>query len=92
MKKMRDFMNIPNGYEYESAFWRTSQYKDYDQASRDGGVYNGETTYGYTSFVDSMCNALAAATCLDADADNDLRVRVELDGRDLGDFKLSDAR
>ena len=83
---------IQRGYEFSPIFWRTSQYGSHEEAVRNGGVYAGETCYGYTCFVDSMTNAIAAAVAFDADANNDLRVHLIVDGQDVGDFKLTDAR
>ena len=79
-------------YEFEPTFWRTSQYGSYEEAKAQGGTYDGETCYGYSAFVDAMCCALAAATCMDGGADEDLRVRLTVDGEDYGDYKLSEAR
>ena len=83
---------IRRGIEFSPIFWRTSQYGSYDEANAQGGTYSGEDCYGYGNFVDAMCCALAAANCMDGGADEDLRVRLVVDGEHLGDFKLSEAR
>lgn len=82
----------PTGEQYSPTFWRTSQYRSYKEAQQFGGTYHGEDCYGYGAFVDAMCCAMAAAECLDAGAKDDLRVHVIVDGKDMGDFRLSDAR
>jgi hypothetical protein len=80
-----------DAHEFSPTFWRTSQYTSYDEANAQGGAYEGEDCYGYSAFVDAMCCVLAAATCFDANANADLRVRLIIDGRDFGDFRISDA-
>lgn len=86
-------MKTASGFDgaiYEPIFWRTSQYESFDEAERLGGIYPGETCYGYGTFEDAMRCALAAAKCLDGSAGDDLRVRVTIDGQLWGDKKLSE--
>ncbi len=61
-------------------FWRKSQYKSYEEAKAQGGVYGGETCGGYSAFADAMVNVKAAVSCMDhSAAKDDLMVHLTID-------------
>jgi hypothetical protein len=75
---------------WHPSYWRKSQYPTYEEAKRQGGVYEGEVCYGTSSFLDAMCNVRAAMKCCNgAWEDEGLMVRILADGTDIGDFELS---
>lgn len=73
--------HVPDcGEEYRCEFWRKSQYADYEEALAAGAVQKGEVCYGYTSFMDSMCNVRAALECCGM-ADDGLTYRLWVDDK-----------
>jgi hypothetical protein len=75
--------------KFTPTFWRKSQYKNYEEALQQGGVYPGEICYGFTTYADAMCCAKAAAECVDSSSvKDDLQVHLVVDGEDLGDFPI----
>jgi hypothetical protein len=71
------------------SFWRKSQSEDFDTALKEGAVYPGEPCAGYTCYADSMTNARVAATCIDSSSiENDLTVRLVIDGVLIGDLDI----
>ena len=74
---------------FTPSFWRTSQYENYEEAVAQGGVYQGEVCYGYTSYTDAMINVKAAIHCLDGAWETEgLMVHLLIDGVVIGDLSI----
>lgn len=73
---------------FQPFFWSTGSYTSYADACESGGTYEGEMCEGYTAFQDAMANVRAAVTCLDSMGVEDLRMRLFINGEDVGDFTL----
>lgn len=74
---------------FTPSFWRTSQYENYEKALSQGGVYQGEECYGYTSYADAMTNVKCAIECLDGCWEKEgLMVHLLIDGVVIGDLGI----
>ena len=85
--------SIPqDGEKYSPAFWRISQYTSFEQAREMGGIYHGEDCFGSMASADAMLCAGAVANCLDGGSqNNDVMVRLVVDGMTIGDFHLAES-
>lgn len=65
---------------YEARYYRNSQYSSYEEAFKNGAVYNWEDTYGYSATKDAFVNAINMISCFDKDAINEFRFIWTIDG------------
>lgn len=69
--------------------YRNSEYNSYEDAFKNGGIYHMTETYGYSSTLDSIHNCFIVAKMLN---ENDIRVRMVVDGVALRECFLSEAQ
>lgn len=65
---------------YRASYYRTSQYSSFEEAHKNGGVHYWETTYGYTSTMDSFVNIRNILDSYDPEAKNEFRFIWNIDG------------
>lgn len=65
---------------YKAVYYRNSQYSSYEDAYKNGGLYNWEETYGYSATMDSFVNAIGILSCFDKDAIKEFRFIWTIDG------------
>lgn len=65
---------------YRASYYRTSQYSSFEEAQKNGAVHYWETTYGYTSTMDSFVNIRNILDSYDPDAKNEFRFIWNIDG------------
>lgn len=77
----------------EIVAYRKSQYDNYLVAFKNGGVYGLTETYGYSATLDSIYNCNQVAKMVDHySPENDIRVRMIVDGVALSECFLSEAQ
>jgi len=69
--------------------YRRSEHPNYETAFKNGGVHCLTETYGYGPSMDSIYNCNRVASMLNQ---NDIRVRMIVDGATLSECFLSEAQ
>lgn len=84
--------DISEVYEVEGAMWRSCQFKTFEEANKNGAVWNMELCYGYTSALDSLTNMRRVADMIEGGSHEDsVRIILEIDGEKQPETSLSDA-
>jgi hypothetical protein len=89
--KTKIYESIVDKKNFHVSFWKTDDYKTYEEAERFGAVYALANTFiDYEAYRMAMFAAGEAAYCMDCDSVNCLKVRLTVDQKLIGDFEIGD--
>lgn len=61
-------------------FWRSDDYKTFEEADRDGACYEGEWIEGRSALTDVMLNVGRACDCVAYGTGDTIRARITIKG------------
>lgn len=64
--------------EFVAYFWDRNKYASFIEADKNNDTTKGELCYGYSNFLDAMCNAEIVASMVNPNAD--IRYIIIADG------------
>jgi hypothetical protein len=76
---------------FNAEFWDSSQYKNFEEAEKLGGVRTWDTTYGISATIDAICNVVKIARMLSDDSTQYIKIRWEIDGENIPECSLSES-